>query len=636
MIRLLSRIPFREARGFIVSAAVVFLALLIVKEAVPKPDKAERAILKRKAEGKLISPEAYVPVWLYKGLRVNLVIAGALLLASPWLGRRLTSGMKLVPRPALEPLKRWEVAACVALMGLAAWHNAPRLTQSMWGDEEFNASRFMLPYLERGADDKLTIEPRSWTTTLWNMRKPTNHLGYSFFARLTHDTFFKPGTGPKDPWFSEALLRAPVFMAGLLLIPAFFWALRVWGLRPWWGLLLLVLHPWFTRYGVEGRGYGFIMLGGTVMLGVLGRALQTGQWKWWLALGFLGFFVMWSNLQGLYIALGIHGAAFLCLLRRDLSNAARWLLVRRWLVSGVLTAMLVIGHLAPCLPQLQEFMAKGEIHGDLDWRFWKDGLCAWAFGQPLHAWDEVQNPLRYALELSMQSLPWLHVAGIAVLLALLGAGVVQLLKRTEQRVLLAFALGAPAIMLLHMSVSGNRPYDWYFTCFVPGLFLLAAAGAEQAGRLVKSRAAVVAFLTVCVGLYAFITHRPRHLLRNHSTEQSRESVTHYRTEVTNPRHPDLEKDVISAGFTMYTEGYDPALRRFNSVEELRALMAEADATHRRLAVNVAFIKFARIAEGSKDICAVLEGSGQFEHVVTLHGLLPYTTREVFIYPGKTR
>ena len=54
-------------------------------------------------------------------------------------------------------------------------------------------------------------------------------------------------------------------------------------------LLLLVLHPWFMRFISEARGYAFVMLGSTALVGLLGRALQSGQWRWWLGFGFVEF-----------------------------------------------------------------------------------------------------------------------------------------------------------------------------------------------------------------------------------------------------------------------------------------------------------------------------------------------------------
>lgn len=635
MSSLLSRIPFRESKKFVLACAVVFLTLLTVRITVDTPVKEEKAIARKKTEGKTVAPEAYVPVWLYKGLKVNLLIAGAVLLASPWLGRSRKKDLPLVDSPSVSPFKRWEVMACVALMGIAAWHNAPRLYHSMWGDEEFNASRFMLDYVERDEAGNLQIKERSWTTTLWNMRKPTNHLGYSFFARLTHDTFFVKKAGPTDPWFSEALLRTPVFIAGLLLIPAFIWALRVWGFRPWWGLLLLLLHPWYTRFGVDGRGYGFIMLGTTIMLGVLGRALQTGYWRWWLSFGLLGFFIIWSNLQGVYTVTALNLLAFVCLLTQCWSWGSRWWLASRWFVANMITLMLIVGYLTPCWPQLQEFMAKGEISGTLDLRFWQDGMCAWLFGQPYIPWEEPQNPLRYAMQLTWDSLGVIVIPALLLFMALLVSGLFALLSRGRQaRCLIVFTLGAPILMLLHMAASHNRPYDWYFTPFLPGLFLTAAAGAEWLLSTFKMKAVPQIILLLSVVLYGMVTASPRTLLRNHPIEPSRDSVALYR-KVTNPRNSGIDKGVLSGAFTMYTEGYDPALHRFNTAEQLRQLMAESDRTGKKLYINVGFLKFMRIKPETLPSCRIIEDPALFQHVATLPGLLPYTTRDVFLYKGKT-
>jgi hypothetical protein len=140
-------------------------------------------------------------------------------------------------------------------------------------------------------------------------------------------------------------------------------------------------------------------------------------------------------------------------------------------------------------------------------------------------------------------------------------------------------------------------------------------------------------LATVVILYGVVTAQPRLLLRNHPIEPSRESVALYR-KVTNPRHPDIDKGVMSGALSMYTEGYDPALYRCAKVEELRALMAEADRTGRTLYINVGFLRFLRIAPETRPTCQLLEDATVFDHVATLPGLLPYTTRDVFRYRGK--
>ncbi|TLD71254.1 hypothetical protein FEM03_06885 [Phragmitibacter flavus] len=623
-----SRIPFSQSLPLIAVCAALFFGLLISLAVVDRPVKEEREIERRKSVGQTVAPKLYVAVWLYRGLQANLVLAGALLLASPWLGVRRKEGVALLPKTEVAPFGKLKVIACVGLMGVAAWHHAPRLSHGMWGDEEFNASRFMVPEVERQEDGSLEFKERPWVTTLWSMRKPTNHLAYSAAARLSHDTFFEPGSGPQDKFFSEALFRAPVYVAGLLMIPAFLWALRVWGLSGWWALLLLMLHPWYLRFGVDGRAYCFMMLASILLVGSLGRALQTGLWRWWVAIGIGGFFLNWCNLQGLYQLAALHITIGGFLLVGGLSNDARFFLGRRWVVSGVITGMLMLGYLSPCWPQLLEFLEKEEIKGVMDRSYWEEALGGWFFGQPWVTWHQPDNPLRYGMDLSMRWLPGLHWAGIGLFVGLLVAGLGLLVVDRKRWALLGFLVGGPLVMLTHMAVSHSRPYDWYFSPYVPGLLMVLAVGMTW---LARRRFGVVA-LVVTVGLFALVTREPRRLFRDHPVEASRESVASYR-EVTNPRHPDIEKEVISGAYGMYTEGYDPAMRRFDDMQGLRDLMAEADRSSRRLYVNAGNIAFLRGSEATRDVTLMLEDAALFEPAGTFYGLLPFTTRSVFRYRG---
>ena len=173
MSALLSRIPLRESRTFVVACAVVFAVFLIVLLRWPHPVKEEKAIAKKnkevaelKASGATVPTSAYpkiehyVAVWLRKGWAINTGIAGAMLLMSPWLGRRRRAEMKFINLLEPKPLK-WQGCAVIAgLMIFAAWQNSPRLFLSMWGDEEFNASRFIVDEVSRDDAGAITITPR--------------------------------------------------------------------------------------------------------------------------------------------------------------------------------------------------------------------------------------------------------------------------------------------------------------------------------------------------------------------------------------------------------------------------------------------------------------------------------------------
>ncbi|WP_156346630.1 hypothetical protein, partial [Verrucomicrobium spinosum] len=96
MFRAPSFLPLRESRVLIVVSALLFTGFLTAYLTIDRPVKQERRIERLKAEGKVVAPEAYVPVWLYKGLKLNLGLSALLLLASPWLGRRHRDGMALM------------------------------------------------------------------------------------------------------------------------------------------------------------------------------------------------------------------------------------------------------------------------------------------------------------------------------------------------------------------------------------------------------------------------------------------------------------------------------------------------------------------------------------------------------------
>lgn len=627
------------------ACAVVFAVMLAVLVRWPHPVKEERGIAKKQAEAAEMKArgepvptsaypkvEHYVAVWLRKGWAFNTMITGAMLLAAPWLGRRRTAGLKfpVAPEPMTRGDRGWTVIFCLAIMGFAAWENYPRLGLSMWGDEEFNASRFIVDEVTRKDDGAIEIKPRPWSTTLWSFRKTTNHLGFSALARLSHDTFFEKKTGPVDPWFSEALIRLPVYVAGLLFIPAMLWCGRVWGISMWFGVIIAVLHPWFVRFGVDGRAYGLVLLGVPVMLGLLGRALQTGKWRWWLLLGFAEFFVLWSYFGSIYLLVALNVAALGLIFTGTSDRPARWLLLSRWFVSGVFAKMLVIGMMAPCWPQLFEFLEQKPITGTLDWPWWRDSFSELFFGV---SWE---NPGDGKWPIAMRSVGgapamsgvylWTIFAGMAVV------GIERLARSVQRRWLLVVILGAPALMLAHMAHSSIKPYAWYLAPYLPGLLLLWSSIVKSStGRSgpVPLRELAWRWLPVLVLAWLFdgLSSGARLIYRQHPIEPSRESVALYRA-VTNPRNAGIDKDVISGGFVFYTEGYDPALRRFKDVAGLRALIDEADRTRRKLFINVGMIEFAR-QYGFGEICRILDDPREFEHLATLPGLLPSTTREVY-------
>ena len=81
---------------------------------------------------------------------------------------------------------------------------------------------------------------------------------------------------------NEFVLRLPGFATSLAAVALLGILMRLWGF-PWTGLLaafLLAMHPWHVRYGIEARGYTFVVLltiSGMVMLTWLMSRFGTGN-----------------------------------------------------------------------------------------------------------------------------------------------------------------------------------------------------------------------------------------------------------------------------------------------------------------------------------------------------------------------
>jgi len=628
-------------RYFCITASVL-LALIVVFLCVGRPVKAEKRIAERIAAGKSVPVTWYVAPWLWKGLVANIGLAAVLVALTPLARRKLSDRWK--EEAPSRPLVKWEKIILVGVIGIAAVQNAPRLSHSLWGDEEYTGRRLIADEVERDANGKLVFEKQSWLTTFWSFRKPTNHIGYTVVARAVHDTFFKQGSAPTDPWFSETLIRLPVYVAGLLSILTLVWACRVWGFGN--GAVLLafgyILHPWFVRFGVDARGYGFVLMYLPLMIALLGRALQTGRWKWWLLLSLAQFHAFWTYFGLVYFLVTFHLAALAIIVTaRDRAREDRLVLATRWAVANVMSLMLIVALEAPCLPQLFEFLSQKTLEGKMDGPWFLDAACYVISGIPWYPWDAA-NPLCNA---------WTHPQGgssalfigaplivVAVIMAFF-AGVRELWNESRRRWLLIIVFGAPLLMLLHQAHSHIRPYHWYLIPYFPGFLMVAAAffsrvepfdGNRELTSKERLRSKLI-FLPILALQTA--TSQERRLLTQHPIEPCRESVALTRT-ITNPRHPDYDKDVITVAFAFTSEAYDPGQIKIAKGDELRALMARADKEGKKLFVNFGHKAWAVMY--FPDIVAIIDDARQFEHVATLPGLFLASTREVYRYKNQPR
>ncbi len=614
----------RLRHPYFLITATLMLGLLITFGQVKRPVKAEQEVNRRQKEEKVTSVKLMVPVWMWRGLRLNLAVAGALLALTPLAMRRF-SAQRCQRAEAAPPLRRAEWLVLAGAVAIFTAAGTPRLGHSLWGDEEYAAGKFVGDEVTVAENGAVTIKPVPWQDTLWNYWRPTNHVGFTVVARLFHDTFFQRPTGPNDAFYSETLIRLPTLLAGMASILVLVWSCRVWGWQSAAVPLALVYsgHAWLVRFGVDARGYGFVVLLTLLLIGLLGRAVQTGQWRWWLGYGLAQFYLLWTYPGSIHVPASMNLAA-LWLIWRSESPADRTVQLTRWLVGNLVTVLLVVGLMAPLLVPFLAFLKINRLAGALDLAWFQDAAAYAVCGAPWHVWSS-SNP--FCTALSRDGWPaWLDIALLAVAWAAAAAGVWSVWQNQRTRGLLPFLVGGPVLLLAHLVVSHTKPYHWYLIPFLPALLFLWAASCNQLWQRHRP-AALGLLLLLLLGVHGLAWPQSR-LLVNHPIEANRESVALTR-KVTNPRHPDYGKDAITASWIMTPGSYDPALVRFKNVEELRRLMERSRLEHKPLFVNFGFRDLYKLE--NPELLTILDDRSQFEPVAILPGLFFSTTREVVRY-----
>jgi len=625
-------LPFLKKRarspyyvGFFLLAAFLLWYLLSADE---KPWDFTEKISLREEEGKTTPVRWHAAIGLWWGALFNLCVSLFFLLAGPLVLRSAP-----LTRRGSVPLTRGLRIGVFASAGIAlavsAFLNAPRLHQSLWGDEAFLLEKTVVgEFRWEGDPAEPTFKSRPWTDTFFQYKTPNNHVLYSVAARLAHGPARIDPGDPKGAFFVEWKLRLPAFLAGLGALGALAWLLVSMGfpraamIAPW----LLALHPWFVRYGSEARGYAFMLLFIPLLLITLLAALRDGRWRSWLLVGLVEFLLFASYLGSVYLLVVVNAVALLVvILDRELDGVQKRSQISRWFIASSLAGMAAVQMMLPLLPQLRLYMEQtaGTAKMGLDWV--TDALSYMATGIPWRLWD-VDNPHSIAWSRGGDAVHSLVVPGLVILvaLALLGLVVGSRKGRGPAVRLFAFVWLLPVVlMFLHNAISGTYLYPWYFLLGLPGLVVVLSIGLGALGA--KSRILGIAAPVLLLGLYALAVNPASHLLRTVSSEPRAESVASFRA-VTNPFYPEQDA-VLSAGFHMENRAYDPLAYRIRTVSELQVLLDEARSSGRPLFIDMAQLGLAK--EFHPEIVALLEDPAVFKQHAIFYGLAEQCTRRVY-------
>ncbi len=630
--RALARRRTEDPRGFRAGVVLGLALFVLVLRLVLGDDPFTGGIAERVARGRPIRPIDYERTW---GFWVALGNAG-ILVALLRTRRRWLGPAEPPLRPELAPPRGSRagfavaVAAAVALLAFLA---APRLSQSLWGDEVTSLHRGIAGVYGTDADGRLAFLPLKWRETWWNYTQPDNHVPFSVVARVGVE-LWQAIRKPELRFVDERVLRLPALAFGLAGVVALALFVRRLG-YPAAGAIaawILALHPWYLRYTSEARGYSLLLLCIASLWLLLVAALHRGTWPRWLGYGAMQALLLWCNPSAIHlVALTNLGA--LAALAWHHRPPDRLPPLLRWGVASLLGAMAWAQLMVPNLLQLGNYLdAQTPVRMDTA-AFARNFASYLWIGTPWGAAGG--NPIYPELADRAAASPLAVALAAAVTALAVGIGALRLLRRGGLHAALVPALlFAAPLGYVFAWLQRYYLYVWYLVFALPGFVALLALGLDAAARALRPRrlrgplAAVLA--VACLGGFVWLTAPAREALRSRSLQPLRESVRITRP-VEDPFAPENAR-ILTFSVQTPPQYYDPRVIFSRRMEDLEAAMAESDRTGRPLFVNYGRPRLAR--KRAPELLEVFHDPTRFERVAVLRGFEPKHVRYVYRYRGR--
>lgn len=250
-------------------------------------------------------------------------------------------------------------------MGLCVGMKLPLASKSLWWDESWVVMQVTHGRWKEDAKagGHLNFQAHDWKRAAWYYQKPTNHAPMSLLQKASQNTW-RVWTGAPREAFSDLAARVPALAASALGCLWLACLLRAWG-RPWAGVsaaLLLAVHPWALRYGVDARAYALVMPLSVGALLAVTRILQArGRCLWpWVGFALAEFLWLWAYPQGVYEVLVLNGLLLVLLLPR-VERAWRLRMVGRWVAVNGFAALCFIQVFLPNAMQLLRWIGKESV-----------------------------------------------------------------------------------------------------------------------------------------------------------------------------------------------------------------------------------------------------------------------------------
>lgn len=656
--------PWRGGASFVLSLAGLFLLLAFT---LPKPwDPAlERRIQARIDKGQSLRPEEHAArllFWVALANAFGCVALGAT--ARYWASRippekegQISADIECIESKnqvsscvlACGPALFW--SGLIILAGVAFWLRWPLASKSLWWDEAWALRHVIvgerLPDPEAPSGERFVR--RNWARTVWYYAKPTNHVGFSILSRLCNDAWRTITAAP--PWaFAEWAVRLPSLLSSVgavVLIGVLGRSL----LGGWGGLiaaLILAVHPWFIRYGVDARAFGMnVLLSLSASLGFY-RTLRTGgSWAPVILFGFSSFALILTFPYNFYLPTSFYLMAFVAALSRRLD----WRVILRLAAAGILAAMFFIQVAAPWIPQAAAWTdVQGEDMAGPRLNF--EGLAqTWASFttgtsnklEHSDTEDSIGIPSLEKLSQSMPLLPF-YLWLLLPILFLGGATAMILLKseassRNAKQLLPAAWLLSVALPLLVAAWKQHYYYERYIIYALPGVILILVAGAMRITRffpaVLGSREGLAAFFGFLLLTPLLAVQQPQRELLQQRPYSPARNVADFLTSV--PSCKGLPPILLGYGLGSNVPAlYNPHIRFAYIPSGLLDAMKEAVESGRQLLVFYGYSNFNRHnSDGNaKEAFTYLDDPSLFEQVAAFNGIEPAFYHRILRYSGK--
>ena len=494
----------------------------------------------------------------------------------------------------------------------------PRLSQSLWADEEYCVRRCVIGGYRVQADGTVEVKKLPWKSTLWNYTT-TNHIFQSILARVSHSVW-QTIARPTGLQLSEAAVRLPSYLAGILAVGAIGLLAARFGLA-WEGALaawLIAIHPWHMRFTTEARGYGIVALMIPVSCLLAVCALNRGHWRWWIGLAMANFVLLYTWPPTLFTVLILQLCIAISFLTKKRFSPGNDILILRWLVSATIAGVVFLQLFLPCVPGLFSYL-KSVADFNARASFLVNVGSLLLTGSP---WNKSGLSTTSYLEY----FPFADVHPVAfriaitVAVGLFALGIFRLwIVEPRARWLVAVPILPALLTYIYAAIRNKALMEPYVGFMLEGVAVAVAAGAFWAfsplRRFPAARWAGPLMAVVFVMAFAMLSNPARHFLLTWGAERYRESVLLTRPSL-DPNAPDNLK-IMTAATAQLPSVYDPRVRRASTVEQYASLMREADERGVPLYVNNGFPTALKL--DFPGIFAMLNDSNVFEPIAYLTG-----------------